>query len=97
MGRLAMFVTLVISAAATAWGDTSGKDLGAVSGGDFTPNKVFETKCLTCHNKDRIDMALRQKKDMNKVTTSMEKKGLKLSDKEREVLGIFWKQQNPIK
>ena len=95
-GIPALLLLMGIIIPATALGASSGKDLGAVTGGEFTARQVIDTKCLTCHNRERIDYAIKQKKDMEKITTSMEKKGLRLTDKEREVLGIFWK-QSPLK
>ncbi|GAB4294060.1 MAG: hypothetical protein Fur0034_01620 [Desulfuromonadia bacterium] len=52
---------------------------------------VLDRKCQTCHSRQRIDSAVEAKKDMQEVISRMEKKGVRLSDKEREVLGIFWK------
>jgi hypothetical protein len=89
----------VLAAAAAAWGadaPAKGKNLGAVSGGDFAAQQVIDVKCTTCHGSQVIDTALKQHKDMEKITSSMEKKGVKLSDKERQVLNIFWS-QNPYK
>ena len=74
----------------------AGRDLGAVTGGEFTPKQVIDTRCLTCHNRQVIDDALKQQKDMEKITKSMEKKGARLTEKERSVLNIFWN-QNPYK
>jgi hypothetical protein len=74
----------------------AGKDLGAVTGGEFTSKQVLDTKCLTCHNRQVIDNALKQHKDMEAITKSMENKGVRLTDKERSSLNIFWS-QNPYK
>jgi hypothetical protein len=74
----------------------AGKDLGAVTGGEFAARQVIDTKCLACHNRQVIDNALKQQKDMEKITKSMEKKGVRLTDRERSVLNIFWS-QSPYK
>ena len=89
-------VLLAVSWALAADPPFAGKDLGAVTGGEFTPKQVIDAKCLTCHNRQVIDNALKQNKDMEKITKSMEKKGARLTEKERSVLNIFWN-QNPYK
>jgi hypothetical protein len=68
-----------------------------VQGGDFkAAHGIIEKKCTLCHSGKRIDAALSSRKDMGKIQQEMEKKGAKLTNKEREVLGIYW-QQNPLK
>lgn len=58
---------------------------------------ILEAKCTKCHTVQVIDTALGAHKDMEKIQKAMEGKGASLSASEREVLGIFWKQQNPLK
>ncbi len=55
--------------------------------------KVIEEKCLVCHNRQRIDAAIKEQKDMDKVMRRMEKKGVVVTDKERQVMGHFWRQK----
>ena len=55
--------------------------------------RVIEAKCLNCHNRKRIDSAVREQRDMEKVLSSMEKKGVVLTDKDRGVIGHFWQQR----
>ena len=55
--------------------------------------KVIEEKCLVCHNKDLIDQAIKERKDREKVLQHMEKKGVVLTDAERQVMGHFWQQE----
>lgn len=62
-----------------------------------TAHSIIDKKCTKCHSGSVIDTALKEKKDMLKIQKEMEKRGAKLSSKEQEVLGIFWKQQNPLK
>jgi hypothetical protein len=62
-----------------------------------TAHRILETKCTKCHTVQVIDVALGAHKDMAKIQKVMEGKGASLSASEREVLGIFWKQQNPLK
>jgi hypothetical protein len=69
-----------------------------VRGVVFTPeaSRVIDTKCLTCHNRQRIDEAARQQKDMEAIVQRMESKGVSLSSKEKQVLGIF-PQKDPLR
>jgi len=57
---------------------------------------ILESKCTKCHSMQVIDAALGAHKDMAKIQKTMEAKGASLSASDREVLGIFWKQQNPL-
>jgi cytochrome c-type biogenesis protein CcmH/NrfF len=74
-------------------------NMGNVRGGDTTQaaHGIIEKKCTTCHSDKLIDSAFTAKKDMAKIQLDMEKKGAKLNSKEQEVLGIYWKSQNPLK
>ena len=75
----------------------SGSNLGNVRGGDFSKaHTVIDKNCTSCHSKTKIDEALSAGKDMRAIQLDMEKRGAKISAKEREVLGIYW-QQNPFK
>src|SRR5512138_1219535 len=58
--------------------------------------KVVEEKCLFCHNRQRIDAAVKSRQDMEKVLKKMEGKGVVLTDKDRQVMGHFWK-KSPFK
>ncbi len=58
--------------------------------------KVIEEKCLICHNKKRIDAAIRERKDMEKILRRMEKKGAVLTENERRVMGHF-RYEKPLK
>ncbi len=73
-------------------------NMGNVRGGDIkAAHSVIAKKCTSCHSAKLIDTALAANKDMPKIQQEMERKGAKLSSKERDVLGIYWKQQNPLK
>jgi hypothetical protein len=51
--------------------------------------KVIEEKCLVCHNRQRIDAAAAEKRDMDKILRRMEQKGVVLTERERQVMGHF--------
>lgn len=55
--------------------------------------KVIDEKCLVCHNRQRIEDAVRQKKDMERITLLMEKKGASLTETERQVMNHFWRKK----
>lgn len=55
--------------------------------------KVIDEKCLVCHNRQRIEDAVRQRKDMERITRLMEKKGAALTENERQVMNHFWRKK----
>jgi len=98
MGR---FVTaaLVLAAgvALAAEPPPAGKNLGAVSGGKFQQaRQILDAKCVACHNRKRIEEAMRKRADMERVVRRMEEKGVRITDKQMEVLNHFW-HTNPFK
>lgn len=73
-------------------------NMGNVRGGDVqAAHGIIEKKCTRCHSSKRIDAAIFANKDMQKIQQEMEKKGATLNSSERDVLGIYWKEQNPLK
>jgi hypothetical protein len=52
--------------------------------------KVIEEKCLVCHNRQRIDAAIKERREMEQILRRMGKKGAVLTEKERRVMGHFW-------
>lgn len=95
----AAITTLIATQPLWALEDThsSGKNLGNVVGGDFKKaHEIIQKRCTNCHSTKVIEAALAANKDMMGIQKAMEKKGAGLSAKEREVLGIYWK-QNPLK
>ena len=55
--------------------------------------RVIDEKCLVCHNRKRIDDAVQERKDMEKILSLMEKKGASLTESDRRVIGHFWQQK----
>ncbi len=55
--------------------------------------KVIDEKCLICHNRQRIEDAVRQRKDMERITRLREKKGAALTENERQVMNHFWRKK----
>lgn len=54
--------------------------------------KVIEEKCLVCHNRKRIDEAVRKREELAKIMGRMEQKGARLTERDRMVIGHFWNQ-----
>lgn len=52
--------------------------------------KVIEEKGLVCHNRQRIDAAIKERREMEQILRRMGKKGAVLTEKERRVMGHFW-------
>jgi len=99
-GYAAVLVALALSAtsAMAAVAPQGVTNMGNVLGGDVkAAHSVIETKCTRCHSNKIIDAAIFANKDMEKIQQEMEKKGAALNANEREVLGIYWKNQNPLK
>ena len=84
---LAMLPALVIASNAAALDDVRKVKLGQEG------LKVIEEKCLVCHNRQRIDTAIKERKDMERIMRRMEKKGVAVTEKERQVIGHFWQQK----
>lgn len=94
----ALFVVTLCATPLFALGPGSGANLGSVRGGDFrAAHAVIKKRCTGCHSDKLIDAALSAGKNMSFIQQEMEKKGAKLNTNERDVLGIYWKRQNPLK
>ena len=94
---MAAAMMIVYSAPLPAQPLQEGKNLGSVQGGDFKRARtVIATHCTRCHTSERIDAALKAGKDLGAIQKEMEQKGATLTTREREVLGIYWR-QNPLK
>ena len=52
--------------------------------------KVIEEKCLVCHNRQRIDDAVKDRRRMESILKAMEQKGVTVTEQERKVMGHFW-------
>lgn len=52
--------------------------------------KILDTKCGKCHTRTRIDQAIAEGKAFQAIGERMGKHGAELSDRERDVMGVFW-------
>ena len=80
-------VALVIPASGRAQQDVRGVRL------ENEATRVIEEKCLRCHNRKLIDESVKNRQEMDKVLRNMEKKGVVLSGRERQVMGLYWGQK----
>jgi hypothetical protein len=87
--RSAIVTGVLSMIAATAWSGQAHDVRGWNPQTDA--NDVIDAKCKSCHSRQRVDTAVAKKADMAAVIGRMESKGVKLSAKEKEVLGIFAK------
>jgi hypothetical protein len=78
-----VFISVVITVSASAQQDVRGIRLR----NDAT--RVFDEKCLGCHNRKLIDEAVKERRDINQILKEMEKKGVFLTDKEKKAIGHF--------
>jgi hypothetical protein len=52
-------------------------------------SRIFDEKCLGCHNRKLIDEAVKERRDIDQILREMEKKGVFLTDKEKKAIGHF--------
>lgn len=57
--------------------------------------RIIDTKCTVCHTRERVDIAIRNRRDLAEIERIMLKRGAILSSRDKKVLGTFW--GDPIK
>lgn len=53
-------------------------------------NKVIKQKCTLCHTREPVDVAIREHKDEQEIQNRMIGHGAQLTERDKEVLGVFW-------
>ena len=91
MQKLVVALVTVLGGATLAFGAADGKD------SDKKAHAIIKQKCTGCHGEDRINAAFKAGRDMKTIQLEMEKKGAKLSDKDRSTLDFYWKQTPVLK
>jgi hypothetical protein len=90
--RRALLALLILGGAALpAWGVMQAEELGAhrlLGLGEF--QQVIDTKCTVCHTRERVDVAIRERRNLEKIEQQMLERGAVLSERDRKVLGTFW-------
>jgi hypothetical protein len=57
--------------------------------------RVIETRCTVCHSRERVDVAIKEQQDREKIEQRMLERGAVLTERDKQVLGTFW--GNPLK
>ena len=91
MQKFILMMVAILGGAALAFGAAESKDA------DSKAHDVIKKKCSGCHGEDRINAAFTSGRDMKAVQREMEKKGAKLSDKDKSTLDFYWKQTPLLK
>ena len=52
--------------------------------------QVIDTKCTVCHSRERVDIAIKKRQELEKIEQRMLERGAVLSESDRQVLGTFW-------
>lgn len=80
LSLLALSCTLVSAA----------EDLGAHFRDPETFRQVIDTRCLNCHDRQRIEQAQRRQILLDPLQRRMVDHGAILTERDRQVLGTFW-------
>ena len=96
MGRKTLFISLLFATGAAAAVAAASQEQVLGVAPPQLGQKLVDEKCLACHNRQRIEAALRERKRMEGIVRRMEKKGVVLTAKERQILSHFW-QKSPFK
>jgi uncharacterized membrane protein len=87
----AFLITLLVLLAVPALASESAQDLGAHRFGSMDEfQRVIDERCTVCHTRERVDVAIRMRQDMEKLQQQMEVRGAVLSERDKSVLGTFW-------
>ena len=57
---------------------------------------IIDTQCSKCHTRNRIEQAMAQGKAFRPIGDRMVEHGARLSDRERDVMGVFWMENSPV-
>jgi len=91
MRRVLVVVSLLASLAAPAFAAVAVEELGAHRLGTMDEfQQVIDTRCTICHTRERVDVAIKKRQDLEKLEKSMLERGAVLSEKDKQVLGTFW-------
>lgn len=52
--------------------------------------QVIETRCTVCHTRERVDIAIKKRQQLEKIEQRMLERGAVLSERDKQVLGTFW-------
>jgi hypothetical protein len=88
--RFALAV-LCLLLTASAIGAVAVEDLGAhrMRGMDEF-QEVIDARCTVCHTRERVDIAIKQRQELEKIEQRMLERGAVLTERDKRVLGTFW-------
>lgn len=83
--------TLCLLLPATVFAAVAVEDLGAhrLRGMDEF-QQVIDTRCTVCHTRERVDLAIKKRQELEKIEQRMLERGAVLTERDRQVLGTFW-------
>ncbi|NJD92185.1 MAG: hypothetical protein FIA91_11860 [Geobacter sp.] len=91
MGKLALVAVTILGGATLAFAAGDNKNA------EKKAQAVIMKRCTSCHSAERINAAFKAGRDMNAIEHEMEKKGAKLSDKEKSTLDFYWNKAPVLK
>jgi hypothetical protein len=94
--RVLVFAAVLVWAGSAIASDFAVEDLGAHRVRDMDEfHRVIETRCTICHTRERVDIAIRKRQNIEKIEQRMMERGAVLTERDKNVLGTFW--GNPMK
>ena len=91
MKKNAVVIGLVLSGATLAFGAGDNKDA------EKKAQAVIAKRCTGCHGAERVNAAYKAGRDMKAIQQEMEKKGAKLTDKDKSTLDFYWNKSPVLK
>jgi hypothetical protein len=86
-----VLVAALLLLAGPALAADSAQNLGAHRFGNMDEfNRVIDERCTVCHTRERVDVAIRNRQNREKLQQQMEERGAVLNERDKSVLGTFW-------
>ncbi len=91
MGKRFALVALCFLLPLPAGATVAAEDLGAHRMRGMNEfQRVIETRCTVCHTRERVDIAIKKRQELEKIEQRMLERGAVISERDKEVLGTFW-------
>ncbi|MBE0597955.1 MAG: hypothetical protein IH614_11860 [Desulfuromonadales bacterium] len=85
-----LFTLSVLWLLLTVQAGLAGEQLGAHFRAPDEFQQVIDTRCLNCHDRQRIEQAIRRQMALDPLQNRMLGHGAILTQGDREILGTFW-------
>jgi hypothetical protein len=85
-----LLVTFLMLLANTAMAAEGAQTFGAHHADMTEFQQILDERCTVCHSRDRVDIAIRERQDLEKLQRQMEERGAVLNERDKSVLGTFW-------